>query len=143
MFDLSSVFGSKGIIGSVMDVLKDTGIVVDPETKIKVQQALFDYQVKIEELHAREMETINATMQAEAKSEHWAQWLWRPTIGFSFSAVIVNNYILMPYFSKLVVPIVIPDNVWTAMLVILGAAAATRGWQKVEETKHNGKNGKP
>src|SRR2546428_4752002 len=78
--------------------------------------------------------SVNATMQAEAKSEHWAQWVWRPTIGLSFSAVIVNNFILLPYFAKFgLQPIVIPDDVWTAMLVILGAAAATRGWQKVEE----------
>lgn len=73
---------------------------------------------------------VNQTMQAEAKSEHWAQWAWRPTIGFTFAAVILNNFVLLPYLQPHVVAIAIPAEVWTAMLVVLGASAATRGWEK-------------
>lgn len=79
---------------------------------------------------------VNQTMQAEAKSEHWAQWLWRPVIGFTFAGTILNNYVLMPYFAKWISPIVIPGEVWNAMLVVLGAAAATRGWQKIQAEKN-------
>lgn len=77
---------------------------------------------------------VNATMQAESKSEHWAQWLWRPTIGFTFAGVLINNYILVAYFASYgVVSIPVPGEVWTAMLVILGAAAAGRSWEKAKE----------
>ena len=49
---------------------------------------------------------------------------------FVANLILINNYILMPYFQKLLVPIVVPDNVWTAMLVILGASAAGRSFEK-------------
>jgi len=102
------------------------------KTKVAEIQAQVQQQIIAGE-YANELasiQAVNTTMQAEAKSEHWAQWLWRPVIGFTFAAVLINNYILMPYFQKLLVPIVVPDNVWTAMLVILGASAAGRSFEK-------------
>jgi hypothetical protein len=108
------------------------------KTKVAELQAQFQQAVVSGE-YANELATIqavNATMQAEAKSEHWAQWMWRPMIGFTFAGTILNNYVLLPYFAKLgLQPVTIPDNIWTAMLVILGASAATRGWQKVVEAQ--------
>ena len=66
-----------------------------------------------------------------------AKWYtWRHMIGYSFAAVLINNYILMSYLQKFgVVPIPVPDNVWTAMLVILGAAAAGHSWEQVAYMK--------
>lgn len=136
---ISAIFGNRGIVGSVTDILKGAGILKDPEMELKVQTALLEYDLKARAVETQVIESVNATMRAEASSQHWAQWLWRPVVGFTFSAVIVNNYILMPYFQKWVQPIVMPDGIWTAMLVVLGAAAATRGWEKVEEAK--AKNG--
>ena len=79
---------------------------------------------------------INQTMRAEAKSEHWAQWLWRPVVGFTFSATIINNYILLAYFSVWgLKPIDIPSGIWQAMLIVLGVAAGTRGLEKWERSK--------
>jgi len=108
------------------------------KTKVAEIQAQIAQQIAAGE-YANELATIqavNSTMQSEAKSEHWAQWLWRPVVGFTFSAILVNNYILLPYAAKLgIQPLIIPENVWTAMLVILGASAATRGWQKVVEAQ--------
>ena len=87
-----------------------------------------------EEIYAKELETVNQTMREEGKSEHWAVWLWRPMIGFTFCAVLVNNYILLPYFkNKGMEVITIPGDVWSAILVILGVASAGRSvtsWQK-------------
>src|SRR5207245_9762820 len=42
-----------------------------------------------------QIQSINATMQAEAKSESWMQRSWRPTIGFTFASILINNYILL------------------------------------------------
>ena len=102
------------------------------ELKVNAELKMQELDNALEETYAKEMESVNATMREEAKSEHWAQWLWRPMIGFVFSALLVNNYILMPYFKELK-QIEIPDTVFTAILVILGAASAGRGltkWQK-------------
>lgn len=119
------------IIGKGLDIIDKIIPDKSEAERLKASYAIEamkqDYGEAIAQLQA-----INQTMQAEAKSEHWAQWLWRPTVGFTFSAVLVNNFILLPYFAKLgIVPITIPAEVWTAMLVVLGASAATRGWQKV------------
>ena len=49
------------------------------------------------QVEARTIESVNATMQAEGKSEHWMQWSWRPMNGFvlafgSFAAVLFTLY---------------------------------------------------
>lgn len=133
---LSEIFGKGGLVGGVVDILKSTGVIKDPEMEIKARQALFDFEVKAHEIAARELETVNSTMREEAKSEHWMQWAWRPTVGFTFSGMIVNNYILLPYLAKYgMQPIIIPGDVWSAMLVVLGAAAATRGLEKWQGKK--------
>ena len=82
-------------------------------------------------------DTVNTTMQAESKSEHWAQWIWRPIVGFTFCAVLINNYILLPYFN-FAKQIVVPDQVWYAFLAILGVSAAGRSVEKWQTAKNNG-----
>ena len=87
------------------------------------------------------IQSVNATMQSEAKSEHWPQYSWRPTIGFTFAAILLNNYLLLPYLKSFgIVPLDIPGTVWSAFLVILGAASAGRSWEKVSG-KTNGNGG--
>jgi len=100
-----------------------------------------EYESKLLDHEAKIVESVNATMREEAKSEHWLQWSWRPLVGITFCAVIVNNYILLPYLrSKGLAPIEIPAGIWDSMLVVLGVAAGTRGWQKAMEAK-NGNGG--
>ena len=107
------------------------------EFKLKAQEIVLQEQKVLQE----QMETINATMREEAKSEHFLQWAWRPIIGLTFALVIINNYILVGYLSQYGVhSIDIPGEVWNAILVILGAASAFRGWSKVEKEKKNGIN---
>lgn len=129
----SALFGSKGLAGGVIDVLKGAGILEDPELKLKALEAMNKYQSEVMNNEAKVIESVNATMRAEAKSDHWAQWLWRPTVGFTFAGVIISNYILTPFAQSfgLEVPVIdIPANVWLAMLTVLGAAAYTRGVEK-------------
>lgn len=129
--------GVKGIIGSFK---------ADPTEVARLQAALAQAQVDLEtKLAAAEaavIQAVNATMQAEAKSEHWAQWLWRPLVGFSFVGVVANNYILMPYLQHWLQPVVIPTEVWYAWLSVLGVTAGFRGLGKWQETKQRNVNGK-
>ena len=79
---------------------------------------------------------VNATMQAEAKSDHWMQWSWRPSVGFTFCAILWNNYFLYPYMARFgVIQITIPSEVWLAILTVLGVASYTRGQEKMERLK--------
>ena len=96
-----------------------------------------EFEKAVLDASTRQQEAVNATMQAEAKSEHWMQWAWRPTVGFTFAGVIINNYILLPYFASFgLKPLDIPEGIWSAMLVVLGVAAGTRGLQKWQKEKN-------
>lgn len=80
------------------------------------------------------IESINATMREESKSEYFIQYAWRPLVGLTFVGVIINNYILIPYaqaFGLNIQVLSIPDGIWQSMLVILGVAAGTRGYEKI------------
>ena len=94
-----------------------------------------EVQVKLAELDTATVQAVNATMQAEAKSEHWVQYSWRPMIGFTFAGVIINNYIFLPYLRGFgLMPIDIPEGIWSALLVVLGVAAGTRGLEKIKRS---------
>lgn len=137
--------GLKGLADSAVSIIKQFKL--SPEQAVEAEQKIKEFEIKAQEVEnqlvisleqesSKQLETVNATMREEAKSEKWAQWLWRPIIGFTFSAILINNYILLPYFkNKGMEMIVIPDTVFTAILVILGAASGMRGWEKVEKAK--------
>jgi len=105
-----------------------------PEDAAKLAELAQKYQDDVLAADQAALVAVNNTMQAESRSEHWAQWAWRPTVGFTFCAVLINNYIALPYFPSLHT-IVIPGEVWNSILVILGAASALRGYQKVVAAK--------
>lgn len=137
---LSSIFagGAEGIFKGISDLVKD--FKADPTELLKVQaaiaQAQIDLDAKLAAADAQMVAAVNATMQEEAKSEHWMVWAWRPTVGFTFCGVILNNYVLLSYLTPYgLKPVDIPGEIWSAMLVVLGAAAATRGWEKVSRNK--------
>jgi len=103
------------------------------EFKLKATELLIQEQKILQE----EMETVNSTMREEAKSEHWIVFSWRPLVGFCFVALIANNFIFMPYLASYgLQPIIIPDGIWSAMLVVLGVSAGTRGYEKVMRAKN-------
>lgn len=133
-----AIFGDKGLTGGVMGMLEDTGIIKTPEEKQKAQEALYNYELQMRDKDNDVIKAVNDTMQSEAKSEHWPQWSWRPIVGLTFSVVILNNYVLLPYFAKFgLQPIQMPPELWNAMLVVLGIAAGTRGWEKVVNAKND------
>jgi len=92
-------------------------------------QAFTQAKAQIVEAHANIMEAqanadaaritaVNQTMQAEAKSEHWMEWSWRPFNGFLFGLAVVGCYIVLPAL-KIPVPSV-PEWVWIGWGSILG-----------------------
>lgn len=102
----------------------------------KVLELESDLQKLSMDLEKNVIIAVNTTMQSEAKSEHWAQWLWRPCFGFTACGVLVNNYILLPYLEPVgIKPIVIPSEVWVMIMAVLGVAAWTRGTEKIEAVK--------
>ncbi len=105
----------------------------DPTKVLELESAL---QQAAMDLEKSVVVAVNQTMQAEAQSEHWAQWLWRPFFGFTACGVLINNYILLPYLKHAgIEPINVPSEVWLMIMAVLGVAAWTRGTEKIEAVK--------
>lgn len=123
----------QGTLGRVIDKLADKYLPSSLSEKEREEFRIraLELALKEAETEARALESVNATIREEGRSEHWMRWSWRPLIGFTFAGVIVNNYIFLPYFRSLgLQPIDIPSGIWESMLVILGVAAGTRGLEK-------------
>ena len=80
------------------------------------------------EVEAAAIQAVNTTMQVEAKSEHWAQWLWRPFNGFIFGITFFGIYFVLPLM-KIPSPVV-PSEAWLMIGAILGVASWHRGAKK-------------
>lgn len=97
----------------------------DPAAMAKI--ATVEAQFKEAQLQAdtTRIQAVNATMQAEAKSEHWPEWSWRPFNGFLFGPTILAVYFVLPLL-KIPVP-AISSNVWVMWGSVLGVTAWHRG----------------
>lgn len=65
----------------------------NPTLALQMQQELDRNKEELAKLSQAvalaEVEQVNATMRAEAASEHWPSYSWRPTIGFAFALNLV------------------------------------------------------
>ena len=103
-------------------------IEADPKLFLELQRTAMDHEARMAEIEAKKLATVNATMQAEAKSEKWPQYSWRPFNGFCFPLAVLFIYFWLPMAGK-TVPLV-PQWVWMGWLAILGVATWDRGKEK-------------
>ena len=143
--------GAKASIGAVLDGANKiiTDFKADPTKVAEANEALAELKINaelksqelsnnLETAYATEIESVNATMREEGKSEKWWVSSWRPTLAYIFGAIMFNNYVLCSYF-KFATIIVLPDNLFNTFLVILGASAAGRSIEKWQKAKNDGK----
>lgn len=134
--------GAASFIASKLDVPAAdvnttlTTMLGNPADVVKLKAMELEYQehciamgykntVDLEAINAQNIAAVNTTMQAEAKSEHWPVYSWRPFNGFLFGVTIFGVYFLLP-LCKVPVPTV-PEFVWMAWGGILGVASWFRG----------------
>ena len=137
--------GIEGVFSSLSGVIKtlkaDPTIVSQQPVLIAQIEAaathdMLALQSKLAEVDAKVLETVNATMQAESKSEHWLQWSWRPLGAYILYGLLIHNYVLASYFAKFgLTQVAIPMEVWYIFLALLGVSAYTRGQVQVEQVK--------
>lgn len=111
------------------------------EFAMKFNEAVMSYEVKMAKEETKRMQSVNQTMQAEARSEHWMQWSWRPFNGFAFGTTLFMNYALPAIANALVIPFIegadkvspgtIPEFVFAAWAAVLGVSSWNRGKEKV------------
>lgn len=85
-------------LGAPADTVTDVlaSLSVTPEGKVKLAEIdadlkkhALDSGIKLEELAVQNAGQVNTTMQAEAGSEHWPTYSWRPAIGFAVALAVV------------------------------------------------------
>lgn len=70
-------------------------------------------------------------------SGNFLQRSWRPILMLSIVAIVVNNYILVPYLSAFGAPVVLldlPDNLWNLMTLGVGGYIVGRSGEKIART---------
>lgn len=81
-------------------------IAADPNLAMQFQKAVLEQQAHLAEIAAdvtkaeltadtANTAAVNATMQAEAKSDHWPTYTWRPFIGFCFGINLVLSTLMV------------------------------------------------
>jgi Holin of 3TMs, for gene-transfer release len=108
----------------------------DPTKVAELESAL---NIAVVNAQAAMITAVNQSMQAEAKSEHWLQYSWRPLYGYTGILLILHNYVLASYFARFgLTPLVVPSEIWYLLTAVVGVSAYTRGQAQIEQVKKNG-----
>lgn len=113
------------VTGLVSEYIEDADKRAEFETKLRL--ALMQQESSF-------IEASRDIVVAEAQGESWLQRNWRPVTMLSFVAIIVNNYILVPWLLALGVETVavleIPEGMWGLLTVGLGGYVVGRTLEK-------------
>lgn len=127
---IAAALGSANDPAAVQEALK-----TNPDAAVKLRQIESDQATRLQELTVTaesnrlaaataSITAVNATIQVEAKADHWPTYSWRPFIGFTFGLYIMSLFIL-PLFK--VQPITLTPDLTLAIGGILGIASWFRG----------------
>ena len=128
-------------------------LVTNPEAAVKLKEIESRRQVDLQTLVVQAegnrltadtaaIQAVNATMQAEAKSEHWLQWSWRPLNGYALAIGSLSTVFAVLYLSYIAVVmkdanalITIPTIVTsiTMALGVPGAVCGVTAWFRGKE----------
>ena len=104
--------------------------ILDPNKQLELIQ-------KVNEAEAKFVQAQAQIISAEAKSEHWITSAWRPVTMLVFTAIIANNYILVPYvnaFGASVPTLELNDQMWELLKIGIGGYIVGRSAEKVAKT---------
>lgn len=132
------------VAGDVIDIaMKATGksdpqdamtaLEQTPELALQFQQALMSYSLKMAQEDTKRLQAVNATMQAESKSEHWPQYSWRPFNGFMFGITMFMNYgfpHIVNMFHKVSATHLVSGTIPTELFVAWGAILGVTAWHR-------------
>ena len=116
------------IAGSVLDIGKRF---IADKTKLAEFQNAVDKEVL--SIAETELERASDVIIAEAKGGSFLQRNWRPILMLSFTAIIVNNYILAPYLDAMFsvgIQLEIPADMWGLLKIGIGGYIVSRGAEK-------------
>ncbi|MCH9674531.1 MAG: holin family protein [Gammaproteobacteria bacterium] len=126
-----SVLAALPLIGDVL--AKATGVidelVEDKDLKRRLQSELTLRAMELDaSAYEREVEARAQVLLAEATGESWLQRNWRPVLMLSFTAILVNNYMVVPVFRT--APMDMPPQMYDLLKIGVGGYVAGRSIEK-------------
>ena len=121
-----------GLISSLLPVVSNVLDRVIPdkaaqaEAKAQIEAEMMKHSASIDKAAAR-------VVVAEAKGESWLQRNWRPVTMMAFVVIIINNYIVFPWFMMFDIPAIhldIPPDMWSLLQIGIGGYIVSRGAEK-------------
>lgn len=120
---LKGLFGSKkgdGIGGLAIDIREAIkGKEISPDK-------LIDTYLEVAKLQSS---LIDTEMQG-----NWLQRSWRPLLMLMIIIIIMNNYILFPYFPETLEMLILPEQLWDILQLGLGGYVVGRSLEKAVKT---------
>lgn len=108
--------GLGGLATDIREAIK--GKEADPNKMIDLYSKLVDAKSKV----------VTTEMQG-----NWLQRSWRPLLMLTLVFIIVNNYILFPYFSETFQALEIPADLWDLLKIGVGGYVVGRSAEKAAE----------
>lgn len=129
---------AEAVAGKVVDIAKTvtgaaTGdaaldaLKANPDLVLQFRKAVLEQQVELERLAVANAKDVNETMRAEAASEHWPTYSWRPAIGFAVAIDLVGATIVTLVAYAGVMFFGVKPEVLSYLPGMLGAMAALVG----------------
>lgn len=139
-----------GIIASVLGTGNSAdevsaALATNPDAAVKLKQIEADRQTKLADIAVDQAkaeiagvvqasQAVNQTMQAEAASEHWPTYSWRPFIGYVFGAMgatlgitVAACYLGVMFFGAKPEPLATLPTMLGAMIGVMGVMSPILG----------------
>jgi len=125
----AAIFGHPNASESEISAAIEKGL--PPEAIVALQGQEHNFRVQMRQLNTaaeanrlaaetQQIQAVNQTMQVETKSEHWAQWSWRPFNGFILGLGTIEALSALSYLAYR--GIVMKDPAALGMIPALAAA---------------------
>lgn len=126
----------KGLAGPIINLIDE--LHTSGEEKAAAKAKVLEIQASMM-AQAMDAETKFAELQsriiiAEAQGNSWLQRNWRPLLMTTFTAILFNNYVLVPYvgaFTTAVKVLEFPAGFWGLLTVGVGGYIAGRTFEKI------------
>jgi DNA repair exonuclease SbcCD ATPase subunit len=101
------------------------------EIQLKYKQLLMDIESSYIGYESKLLESRAKIVESEAKGESWLQRNWRPMLMLICMFIVLNNYVLVPYFN---IPVAtLDDHIWRMMEMGVTGYVAGRSLEKISE----------
>jgi len=100
----------------------------DPNLVLKYRQAVLDQEIEFQKLAVENAADVNKSMQAEAGSEHWPTYTWRPLVGFAVAFnTFASGILVLMVFGPVMLGNTPAAQAIANLPLALGALAAVNG----------------